>query len=124
MILKESVLSKSTKSDVQMDGSLAGIPTVRKTTTDEKSEAMPEKMLQESAKEAVQYSPEVKPEPIVLPQETMPEPVKSEQTPPLQDTKPKESVPAPSRSETNKDNPLPPEGASGYFERMLEKIGF
>ena len=107
-----------------MDGSLAGIPTVRKTTTDEKSEAMPEKMLQESAKEAVQYSPEVKPEPIVLPQETMPEPVKSEQTPPLQDTKPKESVPAPSRSETNKDNPLPPEGASGYFERMLEKIGF
>ena len=124
VILKESVLSKSTKSDVQMDGSLAGIPTVRKTTTDEKSEAMPEKMLQESAKEAVQYSPEVKPEPIVLPQETMPEPVKSEQTPPLQDTKPKESVPAPSRSETNKDNPLPPEGASGYFERMLEKIGF
>ena len=124
VILRESVLSKSANLDVQKDNSLADIPKVREATSDEKSEAMPEKMIQDSAKEALKSAPEAKSEPVVLPQEAKPVSVKSEQPPP-QEIKPevKESKPAITKPGSVKD-PLPSEDAPGYFERMLEKIGF
>jgi len=43
VILRESVLSKSVDLEVQKDNALADIPKVREATSDEKSEAMPEK---------------------------------------------------------------------------------
>ena len=124
VILRESVLSKSANLDVQKDNVLADIPKVREATSDEKSEAMPEKMIQDSAKEALKSAPEAKSEPVVLPQEAKPVSVKSEQPPP-QEIKPevKESKPAITKPGSVKD-PLPSEDAPGYFERMLEKIGF
>ena len=124
VILRESVLSKSANLDVQKDNVLADIPKVREATSDEKSEAMPEKMIQDSAKEALKSAPEAKSEPVALPQEAKPVSVKSEQPPP-QEIKPevKESKPAITKPGSVKD-PLPSEDAPGYFERMLEKIGF
>jgi outer membrane protein assembly factor BamE len=124
VILRESVLSKSANLDVQKDNVLADIPKVREATSDEKSEAMPEKMIQDSAKEALKSAPEAKSEPVALPQEAKPVSVKSEQPPP-QEIKPevKESKPAITKPGGVKD-PLPSEDAPGYFERMLEKIGF
>ena len=124
VILRESVLSKSANLDVQKDNSLADIPKVREATSDEKSEAMPEKMIQDSAKEALKSAPEAKSEPVALPQEAKPVSVKSEQPPP-HEIKPevKESKPAITKPGSVKD-PLPSEDAPGYFERMLEKIGF
>jgi outer membrane protein assembly factor BamE len=102
---------------------------LRDVTADEKSEAMPEKMIQESAKKAIE------PAPVAKPMIKSVEPVKPAPTPAAKEVKPvvKEDAPAPakvevkaevSKVESNKDKPLPPEDAPGYFERMLEKIGF
>ena len=124
VILRESVLSKPANLEIQKDNALTDIPKVREATSDEKSEAMPEKMIQDSAKEALKSAPEAKSEPVALPQEAKPVSVKSEQPPP-QEIKPevKESKPAITKPGSVKD-PLPSEDAPGYFERMLEKIGF
>ncbi len=115
LILKESVLSKQAGSRVQNDTQSLEVPKVRQTTADEKSEAMPEKMIQDSAKDAIKLAPKANPEPIVLPAETKSAPIK-----PVA----KEADPATSKSESSKDRPLPPEDAPEYFERMLDKIGF
>ena len=87
-------------------------------TADEKSEAMPEKMMQESAIKALEPAPKAKP--IVKPVEPVkPAPVPAK----IEPAKAEVKVEA-SKVESNKDKPLPPEDAPGYFERMLEKIGF
>ena len=99
-------------------------------TADEKSEAMPEKMLQESAKKALESPPAAKP--IIKPVEpAKPAPAAKEVKPVVKEVVPAKVEPAKaeakaevSKVESNKDKPLPPEDAPGYFERMLEKIGF
>jgi outer membrane protein assembly factor BamE (lipoprotein component of BamABCDE complex)/ketosteroid isomerase-like protein len=128
LILKESV-AKSSKPRVTNDAAPVETFKLRDVTADEKSEAMPEKMIQESAKKAIEPAPVAKP--MIKPVE----PVKPAPTPAAKEVKPvvKEDAPAPakvevkaevSKVESNKDKPLPPEDAPGYFERMLEKIGF
>jgi outer membrane protein assembly factor BamE (lipoprotein component of BamABCDE complex) len=128
LILKESV-AKSSKPRVTNDAAPVETFKLRDVTADEKSEAMPEKMIQESAKKAIE------PAPVAKPMIKSVEPVKPAPTPAAKEVKPvvKEDAPAPakvevkaevSKVESNKDKPLPPEDAPGYFERMLEKIGF
>lgn len=89
----------------------------RDVTADEKSEAMPEKLLQESAKQAQQAKPAVKVE--SKPVEAKPAEVKQ----PVVKVEP-EKAPASKPAANKKDQPLPPEDAPDFFERMLEKIGF
>jgi outer membrane protein assembly factor BamE len=93
----------------------------RDVTPDEKSEAMPEKLLQESAKQAQQVKPAIKLEP--KPVEAKPAEMK-----PVEIKQPAaKAVPekAPEIKPTaRKDAPLPSEDAPDFFERMLEKIGF
>jgi len=103
---------------------------LRDVTADEKSEAMPEKMIQESAKKSSELAPVAKP--IIKAVEPLkPVPVAKEVKPALKEMSPAKTEPAKaevkaevSKVESNKDKPLPPEDAPGYFERMLEKIGF
>ena len=131
LIVKESVAKsskpKSSKPRVTNDVAPVEIFKLRDVTADEKSEGMPEKMIQESAKKAVEPAPVAKP--IIKPVEP------AKPTPAAKEVKPalKEDAPLPakvevkaeaSKSESTKDKPLPPEDAPGYFERMLEKIGF
>jgi outer membrane protein assembly factor BamE len=103
---------------------------LRDVTADEKSEAMPEKMIQESAKKSIESASAAKP--IIKPVESVkPASVAKEVKPDLKEMTPAKNEPAKteakvevSKAESNKDKPLPPEDAPGYFERMLEKIGF
>ena len=90
---------------------------------------MPEEMIQESAKKAQEPAPVVKPaEPVnPAPVKAEPAPAKVESVKPEPvKVAPAKVAPAaePAKVESNKDKPLPPEDAPGYFERMLEKIGF
>ena len=128
LIVKESV-AKSSKPRVTDDAPAVETFKLRDVTADEKSEAMPEKMIQESAKKAIEPASVAKP---IIKQVA---PVKPAPTPAAKEVKPalKEDAPAPakvevkaevSKVESSKDKPLPPEDAPGYFERMLEKIGF
>jgi outer membrane protein assembly factor BamE len=128
LIVKESV-AKSSKPRGNNDVAPVEIIKLRDVTADEKSEAMPEKMIQESAKKLIEPAPVAKP--IIKPVE----PVKQAPTPAAKEFKPavKEDAPLPakvevkaevSKAESSKDKPLPPEDAPGYFDRMLEKIGF
>ena len=128
LIVKESV-AKSSKPRGNNDVAPVEIFKLRDVTADEKSEAMPEKMIQESAKKSIEPAPVAKP--IIKPVE----PVKQAPTPAAKEVKPavKEDAPLPakvevkaevSKAESSKDKPLPPEDAPGYFDRMLEKIGF
>jgi outer membrane protein assembly factor BamE len=98
----------------------------RDVTADEKSEAMPDKLLQESAKQAQQAEPALKVEP--KPVEAKPAEVKMSEVPaPVKQPAVKpdsEKVPANKPAANKKDQPLPPEDAPDFFERMLEKIGF
>ena len=116
LIVKEAVGAKSAKTEVNDSAPVVEVFKMRDVTADEKSEAMPEKMIQESAKKALEPAPVVKPAP-----------VKAEPAPAVVQA-PKEIKPVakaePAKVESNKDKPLPPEDAPGYFERMLEKIGF
>ena len=110
LIVKEllaSEVGRSAKSKVSEEAYVKP----RDVTADEKSETMPEKMLQESAKEAQQAKPEVKaaPAPEAKPVEVKQPDVKAET----------QKAPV-----NKKDVPLPPEDAPDFFERMLEKIGF
>ena len=129
LIVKESSATKSPKAQVDDGLPVVEVFKLRDVTADEKSEAMPEKMIQESAKKAQEPAPVVKPaEPV------KPAPVKAEPVPAkVESAKPEPvkiapakvaPVTEPAKAESNKDKPLPPEDAPGYFERMLEKIGF
>jgi outer membrane protein assembly factor BamE len=127
LIVRESVASASTQPSSQpvVDGAEYVKP--RDVTADEKSEAMPEKMLQESAKQAQRAQPQQ-----VQPQKPQPEakaveakPVDAKAAPIKPESAPvKAEVAKPAAPVDKKDLPLPPEDSSGYFERLLEKIGF
>ncbi len=116
LIVKEAVATKSAKAEVNDGSPVVEVFKMRDVTADEKSEAMPEKMIQESAKKALEPAPvRVEPATVVAP---APKEVKSVV---------KALAPAKvdqAKVESNKDKALPPEDAPGYFERMLEKIGF
>lgn len=118
LIVKEAVATKSAKSEVSDDTPAVEVFKIRDVTADEKSEAMPEKMIQESAKKALESTPVAKP--ATKPVEVA-KPAVKEVPPPAKVEPSKAEV---SKLESNKDKPLPPEDAPGYFERMLEKIGF
>ena len=105
LIVKESVV-KPSKPVMADDASSVETFKIRDVTSDERSEAMPEKMIQESANKALTPAPMAK---------SLVKPVDSIKT----DTNSEVS-----KIESNKDKPLPAEDAPGYFERMLEKIGF
>ena len=131
LIVRESVASASTQPSSQpvVDGAEYVKP--RDVTADEKSEAMPEKMLQESAKQAQRAQPQQVPQK-VQPQKPQPEakaveakPVDAKAAPIKPESAPvKAEVAKPAAPVDKKDLPLPPEDSSGYFERLLEKIGF
>jgi outer membrane protein assembly factor BamE (lipoprotein component of BamABCDE complex)/ketosteroid isomerase-like protein len=115
-ILKEAVV-KPSKPLVANDAPPVETFKSRDVTADEKSEAMLAKMIQESAKKLL--------EPI------KPAPAPKEVKAPLKEVVPIKVEPAKTevkaeaiKPEVNKDKPLLPEDAPGYFERMLEKIGF
>ena len=113
LIVKESV-AKPSKPVVTDDAAPVEKFKLRDVTADEKSEAVPEKITQQYAKKALEPALEVKP--II-------KPVESEKPTPV----PAKVEPAKAEAnkvEPNKDKPLPPEDMPGYFERMLEKIGF
>ncbi len=135
LIVKEVV---TTSVKVEADGSKpraeASKPVIeafklRDVTADEKSESMPGEMIQGSPKKALEPEAVVKPTSPVKPS-----PVKVEGVSAPKEVKPIVKEPAPIKTETNKvdagkvepskDKSLPPEEAPGYFERMLEKIGF
>ena len=97
----------------------------RDVTPDEKSEAMPEKLLQESARESAKQAQQVKP---AIKLEPKPVEAKPAEVKPVEIKQPvakavPEKVPE-IKPTARKDAPLPPEDAPDFFERMLEKIGF
>ena len=118
LIVKEAVAKKAAKAEANDDAPVVEVFKLRDVTADEKSEAMPEKMIQESAKKALEPAPVAKP--AIKPVELV-KPVVKAVPPPAKVESSKTEV---SKVESNKDKPLPPEDAPGYFERMLEKIGF
>lgn len=131
LIVRESVVKAQPAKAVAKPGEAGEMHVKpRDVTADEKSETMPEKLLQESAKQAQQPKPEVKKVPVP---EVKPVEPKPTETKPV-DAKPVE-VPAQTKESAvkaeaqkppvnRKDAPLPPEDAPDFFERMLEKIGF
>jgi outer membrane protein assembly factor BamE len=129
LIVKE-IIVKSSKPLSAVDAPPVETFKLRDVTADEKSEAMPAKMIQESAKKALEPAPLAKP--IIKPDEPLkPAPVAKEMKPVVKELVPAKIEPAKSevkaevsKVESSKDKPLPPEDAPGYFERMLEKIGF
>ena len=132
LIVKESVTAELLQAKemqaakVETAGEMYVKP--RDVTADEKSEAMPDKLLQESAKHAQQAKPVVKDEskPVeaksaeVKLAEPASAPVAKQ---PAAKVEP-EKVPANKPVVSKKDQPLPQEDAPDFFERMLEKIGF
>ncbi len=129
LIVKETIV-KPAKPLSPDDAPLVETFKLRDVTADEKSEAMPAKMIQESAKKVLEPAPLAKP--IIKPVEPLkPAPVAKEMKPVVKELAPAKFEPAKSevkaevsKVESPKDKPLPPEDAPGYFERMLEKIGF
>lgn len=117
LIVKESVTAELTQ-PAKIEAAADMYVKPRDVTADEKSEAMPEKLLQESAKQAQQVKQpavKVEPKPVeIKPVETKPAEVKAVEPPATQAKQPA----------AKKDQPLPPEDAPDFFERMLEKIGF
>lgn len=118
LITKEVVVAKAVKSDVNNAAPVVEVFKLRDVTADEKSEAMPERMIQESAKKALEPAPVSKLAPVKAEVALTPKEVK----PAAKDVAPAKSEP--NKVESDKDKALPPEDAPGYFERMLEKIGF
>jgi outer membrane protein assembly factor BamE len=116
LIVKESVVKPSKPSGAD-NASPVETFKLRDVIADEKSEAMPAKMIQESAKKSL--------EPIKLaPPPTEVKAVLKEETPAKVEPAKVEVKAEAIKPEANKDKPLLPENAPGYFERMLEKIGF
>jgi hypothetical protein len=122
LIVKESVASGLAKpGKAEVSGDVYAKP--RDVTADEKSEAMPEKLLQESAKQAQQVQPiETKPAEVRPVQAKSAEPKSVEM--PAQVKQPASKAETQKAPVNKKDAPLPPEDAPDFFERMLEKIGF
>ncbi len=122
LIVKESVVKDVAKPvKTEVSGEIYAKP--RDVTADEKSETMPEKLLQESAKQAQQVKPmETKPA------EVKPVEAKSAEPKPVEVPAQVKQSAAKAESQkapvNKKDAPLPPEDAPNFFERMLEKIGF
>ena len=98
----------------------------RDVTIDEKSEAMPAQLVHETAKPLSETTTvEALPKELtreIQPVVNAPSPAKAEPVK-LEPAK-TEAKSETSKVESNKDKALPPEEAPGYFERMLEKIGF
>ena len=122
LIVKESVVKEFAKpAKAEVGGEMYAKP--RDVTADEKSETMPEKLLQESARQAQQVKPietkpaEVKP---VEVKSVEPKPVEV----PVEVKRPAAKAETQKAPVSKKDVPLPPEDAPDFFERMLEKIGF
>ena len=122
LIVRESVVTELAKPvKAKVSGEMYAKP--RDVTADEKSEAMPEKLLQESAKQAQQVKPmETKPAE-VKPVEAKSVELKPVEVP-VQVKQPAAKAESQKAPVNKKDAPLPPEDAPDFFERMLEKIGF
>ena len=122
LIVRESVVKELAKpAKTEVGGEMYAKP--RDVTADEKSETMPEKLLQESARQAQQVKPiETKPA------EVKPVEAKSVEPKPVEVPAQVKQSAAKAESQkapvNKKDAPLPPEDAPDFFERMLEKIGF
>lgn len=122
LIVRESVVKELAKpAKTEVGGEMYAKP--RDVTADEKSETMPEKLLQESARQAQQVkSIETKPA------EVKPVEAKSVEPKPVEVPAQVKQSAAKAESQkapvNKKDAPLPPEDAPDFFERMLEKIGF
>ena len=143
LIVSESVVSKPPKVDAKVDLSPKSEATSnpyvliaplsnenikpRDVTIDEKSEAMPARTIQDSANKTAEPELAAKPEPAkvdVVPAPQEAKPIVKELAPAKVEPAKVETKAPVNKTESNKDKPLPPEGAPGYFERMLEKIGF
>jgi outer membrane protein assembly factor BamE (lipoprotein component of BamABCDE complex) len=97
----------------------AGKP--RELTMDEKTDGPPVRKQVDEPKEEVVVPPaKADPAPAALP---VPE-VKKAIEKPVEKTVPQPVVKPAEKLQPNKNKPLPEEGEPGYFERMLEKIGF
>jgi outer membrane protein assembly factor BamE len=120
LIVRESLAAKASKVEANDGAQVVEVFKLRDVTADEKSEAMPEKMMQESARKALEPAVPAKPEPVKAAPAIVPAP--KEVKPVTTDLAPAKSEAA--KAELNKSKALPPEDAPGYFERMLEKIGF
>lgn len=97
----------------------AGKP--RELTMDEKTDGPPVRKQVDEPKEEVVVPPsKTAPAPAALP---VPE-VKKAIEKPVEKTVPQPVVKPAEKLQPNKNKPLPEEGEPGYFERMLEKIGF
>ena len=143
LIVKEEVVTQLPKLDAKVDlgpkteaASKQDVPNAplsnenakpRDVTIDEKSEAMPAQMVQDSANKTAEPELVTKPDTTKADMVPAPQEVKAEvkePSPAKVEPAKVETKAAANKAESNKDKPLPPEGAPGYFERMLEKIGF
>lgn len=95
----------------------AGKP--RELTVDEKTDGPPVRKQATETKEDVPVPPaKTDVEPVVVPE------VKKAIEKPVEKSVPQTTVKPVEKLQSNKNKPLPEEGEPGYFERMLEKIGF
>lgn len=95
----------------------AGKP--RELTVDEKTDGPPVRKQATETKEDVPVPPaKTDVEPVVVPE------VKKAIEKPVEKSVPQTTVKPVEKLQPNKNKPLPEEGEPGYFERMLEKIGF
>ncbi len=95
----------------------AGKP--RELTVDEKTDGPPvRKQATETKEDALVPPAKTDAEPVVVPE------VKKAIEKPVEKSVPQPAVKPVEKLQPNKNKPLPEEGEPGYFERMLEKIGF
>jgi hypothetical protein len=95
----------------------AGKP--RELTVDEKTDGPPvRKQATETKENALVPPAKTDAEPVVVPE------VKKAIEKPVEKSVPQPAVKPVEKLQPNKNKPLPEEGEPGYFERMLEKIGF
>lgn len=124
MIVRELVTGKadSQKSSVaevkeSSEPLEAGKP--RELTVDEKTDGPPvRKQATETKEDALVPPAKTDAEPVVVPE------VKKAIEKPVEKSVPQPAVKPVEKLQPNKNKPLPEEGEPGYFERMLEKIGF
>ena len=126
MIVKELVKGKAdsqqstiTQTSPTAEVVEAGKP--RELTVDEKTDGPPvRKQVTEPKEEVVIPPAKIDPQPAPAP---APE-VKKAIEKPVEQSVPQPAVKPAEKLQPNKNKPLPEEGEPGYFERMLEKIGF
>jgi hypothetical protein len=131
MIVKELVKGKADSQQLTITQTSptpevveAGKP--RELTMDEKTDGPPVRKQVDEPKEEVVVPPaKAEPEPVVVPSKPVivPEVEKAVEKP-VEKTVPQPVVKPAEKLQPNKNKPLPEEGEPGYFERMLEKIGF